>query len=294
MSKKTKKQLHVSIITGLAGSGKTTALNAFEEKGFYCIDNLPTFLLENLIQKAINGTLGNDRLALVMDARDPDFLSFTEAFTQLKKKISLEIIFLEAQVEVLIRRFSQHRRSHPVTPDHSIRQSIIAETQQLAAIRKRATTVIDTSQLTPHQLRNRLHHTYDDHHTENFKINLLSFGFKHGVPRECDLIWDVRFLPNPHYEAELKPLTGKETAVAEYVLNNETSHHFFAKLDPLLEFLIPKYEQEGKVQLTIGVGCTGGKHRSVAVAERLHSFISKQEVKVTLCHRDIDRESRDR
>jgi UPF0042 nucleotide-binding protein len=291
MNNTPKSHLHVSIITGLAGSGKTTALNAFEEKGFYCIDNLPTFLLESLIQKASHGKLGNNKIALVMDARDSAFLSSTDALIKLGEKISLEIIFLEAQDDVLIRRFSQHRRSHPVTPEHSIRESILKEKEQLAAIRRRATTVIDTSQLTPHQLRHRLHLVYDDHHTENFKINLLSFGFKHGVPQECDLIWDVRFLPNPHYDADLKPLTGKDAAVADYVLNNDTSNEFFTRLEHLLDFLVPNYEEEGKVQLTIGIGCTGGKHRSVAVTERLHSFFAKQAVKVTLCHRDIDRES---
>ncbi len=281
--------LHITIITGLAGSGKTTALNAFEEKGFYCVDNLPSFLIAPLLQKTKEGQLGNSNLALVMDARDPAFLKSTSALTDLAKEISLEIIFLEAQEEVLIRRFSQHRRSHPVTPDDSLKKSIAREKELMESIRKKATTIIDTSLLTPYELRRRLHLTFDDCHLENFKINLLSFGFKHGIPQESDLIWDVRFLPNPHYDTKLKPHTGINKAVAQYVLENETAKKFFDRLDPLLEYLIPKYVEEGKVQLSISVGCTGGRHRSVAVAERLQTFFSELKIKATLCHRDIDR-----
>jgi RNase adapter protein RapZ len=283
--------LHITIITGLAGSGKTTALNAFEEKGFYCVDNLPSFLLTPLIKKTKEGQLANSNLALVMDARDPAFLKSTSALTDLAKEISLEIIFLEAQEEVLIRRFSQHRRSHPISPDDSLRKSIAREKVLMGSIRGKATTIIDTSPLTPYELKRRLHLTFDDCHLENFKINLLSFGFKHGIPHESDLIWDVRFLPNPHYDTKLKPLTGIDKAVAHYVLDNETTQKFFNRLDPLLEYLIPKYVEEGKVQLTISVGCTGGRHRSVAVAERLQTFFSKLNIKATLCHRDIDRGS---
>lgn len=283
--------LHITIITGLAGSGKTTALNAFDEKGFYCVDNLPSFLLDPLVKKTKEGQLGNSNLALVMDARDPAFLKLTSALTGLAKEISLEIIFIEAQEEVLIRRFSQHRRSHPVTPDDSLRKSIAREKELMGPIRKKATTIIDTSLLTPYELRRRLHLTFDDSHLENFKINLLSFGFKHGIPHESDLIWDVRFLPNPHYDTKLKPHTGINKAVAQYVLENETARNFFTRLDPLLEYLIPKYVEEGKVQLTISVGCTGGRHRSVAVAERLQTFFSELKIKATLCHRDIDRGS---
>lgn len=284
-------RLHLSIITGLAGSGKTTALNAFEEKGFYCVDNLPSFLLESLVKKTQEGELHNNRLALVMDARDPAFLQSTSILTKLQLEISLEIIFLEAREDVLVRRFSQHRRSHPVSPGHSLRKSIARERELMAPIRDKATTVIDTSALTPYELRQRLHLTFDDYQPENFKINLLSFGFKHGIPHESDLIWDVRFLPNPYYDPELKPLTGRDPAVANYVLENDTTRQFFSSLDPLLQFLIPRYINEGKVQLTISIGCTGGRHRSVAIAERLHTYFSNQNIKATLYHRDIDRGS---
>lgn len=282
-------RLHISVITGLAGSGKTTALNAFEEKGFYCVDNLPSFLLDTLVKKTQEGELHNNRLALVMDARDPAFLRSASILTNLQQEISLEIIFLDTQDDVLLRRFSQHRRSHPVTPEHSLRKSFASERKLLAPIREKATTVIDTSHLTPHELRRRLHLSFDDCQPEIFKVNLLSFGFKHGIPHESDLIWDVRFLPNPHYDAELKPLTGINPAVAKYVLENDITRQFFSRLDPLLEFLIPNYINEGKVQLTISIGCTGGRHRSVAVAEHLQTYFSKRKIKATLCHRDIDR-----
>jgi len=284
-------KLQIIIITGLAGAGKSTALNAFEDMGYYAIDNLPVFLLKELQTKAGAEHLPNNKLALVMDCRDPSFLpSFTSVVMQTSNCIDKEILFLDCNEEVLLRRFSQLRRQHPMATEGKIREAVIKEKTTLQPLLTQANRVIDTSKMTPHELARQLRTIYGKQEAaDRFVVNLMSFGFKHGPPTETDTTWDVRFLPNPYFVPELKPFTGLDERVAHYVLENETSQHFIALLEPLLEFLIPQYRKEGKAQLTIGIGCTGGKHRSVAVTEKLKQFLSRQNVKLFVDHRDIDK-----
>jgi len=284
-------KLQIIIITGLAGAGKSTALNAFEDMGYYAIDNLPVFLLKELQAKAGTEHLHNRKVALVMDCRDPSFLpSFTPVVMQTCSCIDKEILFLDCDEEVLLRRFSQLRRQHPLATEGTIREAIVKEKRTLQPLLSQATRVIDTSRVTPHELARQLRKIYGNQDAaDRFVVNLISFGFKHGPPAETDTIWDVRFLANPYFVPELKPFTGLDERVAQYVLENETSRRFFALLEPMLEFLIPQYRKEGKAQLTIGIGCTGGKHRSVAVVEMLKQFLSRQNVKLFVDHRDIDK-----
>jgi UPF0042 nucleotide-binding protein len=279
------------IITGLAGAGKSTALNAFEDMGYFAIDNLPVFLLKELHSKAAGEQLRDRQLALVMDCRDPAFLtSFAAAVENLRGAVDLEILFLDCSEEVLLRRYSQLRRQHPLAQDGTIHEAILREKETLRPLLGLATRVMDTSALSPHEMGRQLRRIYgSEDAADRLLVNLMSFGFKHGVPQETDIVWDVRFLPNPHFVPELKPSTGLDDKVAAYVLDNATSRRFFELLEPLLAFLIPQYKKEGKAQLTIGIGCTGGKHRSVAVAERLKQRLAGRNVKLLVDHRDIDK-----
>ncbi|MFH1218187.1 MAG: RNase adapter RapZ [Pseudomonadota bacterium] len=283
--------LQVIIITGLAGAGKSTALNALEDMGFYAIDNLPVFLLESLLTQTASGKLPHRKLALVMDCRDPSFFSsFAPVVSHIKNTITIDILFLDSSEEALLRRFSQLRRQHPLAADCTIREAISLEKSRLLDLQKLATRVIDTTSLTPTDLARQLRNFFGSDDSEGrLVVNLISFGFKHGSPSETDLLWDVRFLPNPYWVPDLKPHTGLEEKVANYVLQNETSNRFFALLDPLLSFLIPEYTKGGKAQLTIAIGCTGGKHRSVAVTEKVKELLSRLNVKLFVSHRDIDK-----
>ncbi len=282
-------KLKLFIITGLAGSGKSTALNVFEDMGYFTIDNLPVVLLANLLKRAQQGDLKNDKLALVMDCRDPQLLS---SFTSLLQQISdmdTHILFLEADNEVLLRRFSQLRRQHFLAKDCAIWEGVLRERSLMEPIRKHA-EVIDTSALTLHELARQLRTTFGNKdESGRLAVNLLSFGFKHGLPQDSDILWDVRFLPNPYFVPELKNFTGLEDNVASYVLEHETSQRFLQHIEPLLAFVIPKYQEEGKVQLTICIGCTGGKHRSVAITERLGKTLAGLDIKLNIDHRDIEK-----
>ncbi len=277
------------IITGLSGSGKSTALNSLEDIGYYAIDNLPVFLLSDLLRQTGNGLLNKDKLALVMDCRDPSLLPSFEAVLGQIDNIDLDIIFLEAEEEVLLRRFSQLRRRHPLAKNCSIRQSIIREKELLQPLKQMATSSIDTTSLSPHELARQLRRKYTEPDADELVVNLMSFGFKHGQPTESESLWDVRFLPNPYFVPELKALTGLEKNVAEYVLNTDTSRRFFDLLEPMLLFLVPEYAREGKKQLTISIGCTGGKHRSVAVTEQIKKILSGKGFKLLVEHRDINK-----
>ncbi len=280
----------LTIITGLSGAGKSTALNIFEDAGFYCIDNLPVFLLLPLLKGMAGKTGGPDRLALVMDARDPDLLaSFASNFAEAGKHSDPSLIFLEASDTSLIRRFSQLRRAHPLSRAGNVREAIQQERKQLAGLKKMAGCVIDTTSLSPNDLRRALL-ALDPAREIGMRLNLLSFGHKFGPPEEADLLFDVRFLPNPYWVPDLKEKTGQTREVADYALANETGRKFLDLLLPLLAFLIPLYEESGKAYLTLAVGCTGGRHRSVAVAEALCRHLRQNGTRpVTLSHRDLDR-----
>ena len=282
--------LTLTIITGLSGAGKSTALNVFEDAGFLCIDNLPIFLLLPLLDGMARKADGPHRLALVMDARDAELApALAGVLKEIQTKAILtQIIFLEANDTVLLRRYSQLRRAHPLAQVGLVQDGISSEKARLAGLRRLADRVIDTSTLTPTELRNKLLQ-HDASPVAALRVNILSFGHKHGLPSEADLLFDVRFLPNPFYVADLREKTGLDEAVAAHALENESGHRFLALLFGLLDFLLPEFEQAGKAYLTIAVGCTGGKHRSVAVAEELCRHLTGGKWVVKLFHRDMDK-----
>ncbi len=277
----------IILLTGMSGAGKATAAKALEDAGFYCIDNLPSFLLPGLLEDARQRP-ELARLALGMDARDHGFVTASQAvIDQLKSgEHQLSVIFLEADEQVLLRRYSEMRRRHPFARP-SVRAGIQAERVMLAGIKARADLIIDTSRLTPHGLRSEMLKDADGGGQQTLQVGLVSFGFKHGPPQEADILFDVRFLPNPFFVPELRPLTGVDQTVAAYVLDSVSAQEFLARLLPLLRFLIPQYQQEGKAYLTIGIGCTGGQHRSVAVAERLRHLLQEQTETISITHRDL-------
>lgn len=282
--------LTLTIITGLSGAGKSTALNVFEDAGFLCIDNLPVFLLLPLLDGMAGKAEGPHRLALVMDARDAELASaLAGVLSEVKSRATLaQIIFLEANDTVLLRRYSQLRRAHPLAQVGLVQDGITSEKTRLAGLRDIADRVIDTSSLTPTELRHKLL-LHDASPVAAMRVNVLSFGHKHGLPSEADLLFDARFLPNPYYVAELKEKTGLDSAVVAHALNNSSGSQFLDHLYALLDFLIPEFEQAGKAYLTIAVGCTGGKHRSVAVAEEIHRHLAGGKWPVKLFHRDLDK-----
>ena len=274
------------LLTGLSGAGKSTAAKALEDAGFFCIDNFPAILLSDLLEKVINSS--KEHVALVMDVRDPDFLkNYGDIFQDLRRALPhFTNIFLEATDQVILRRYSAMRRRHPADCD-SVKEGIEHERRQLSAIRESADNIINTSTMTPHELRRIMLGKYDLADCQGLRIGILSFGFKYGPPVEADLIFDVRFLANPYFVAELKEHSGLESEVAEYVLQNDIAQEFMERLVSFLRYLIPQYEVEGKTYLTIGIGCTGGHHRSVAVAERLAALLRQAKHRISVTHRNL-------
>jgi UPF0042 nucleotide-binding protein len=280
------------LLTGLSGAGKTTALNAFEDMGYYCIDNLPYFLVEELMARR-QGADHLARLALVMDSRDPLFFARLPGIMATLGEVgkNFSVFFLTADDATLVRRYSQMRRVHHLAGDRSLTEAIGDERRRFHGLLPGKVREIDTSHLSPHQLRGLLRQACGaDLAAEPLPVTISSFGFKHGLPSEADLVWDVRFLPNPYFQPHLKEKTGKEADVAAFVLDNEIARAFLAHLEPLLAFLVPQYHQSGKVSLTIAIGCTGGKHRSVAVSERVAEMLSGLPLDLRLSHRDIGKE----
>ena len=285
----------IIIITGRSGSGKSTALAAMEDAGFYCVDNMPVALLPQFLKLPFGGEIAG--VALVMDLREKGFLSaYPTVLADLRKDgWRFEMLYLEAEEETLLRRYSQTRRQHPLAAEGGLVEAIRAEAELLSGLRETADRVIDTSRCSVHDLRAQILET-----AQRFvppvpvRINLVSFGFKFGAPRDADLVFDVRFLPNPYFVAELKPKDGEDPKIREYVLNPEKSRLFLAKLIDLLDYLIPLYKKEGKAYLTIAIGCTGGRHRSVAVARTLFEHITATGpgagYQVEIHHRDIHQE----
>ena len=278
------------VLTGLAGAGKSQAIHALEDLGYFCVDNLPTSLLPDLARFAENEGAGGRLTAVVVDVRDPQFLDeFPKMLTDLRRRPSLvtSLIFLEADDGILVQRFSETRRPHPLAADQAAIDGIIRERTAIAQIKQMADRVVDTSDLTVHELRRAFMDLSRVGVDTPLVVTVLSFGFKHGVPPEADLLLDVRFLPNPHFVPELRPLTGRDQAVRDYVDNAEATRLFLDKTTDLLRFLIPRYAGEGKSYLTVAIGCTGGRHRSIAVAESLRPRLAEQEgVRLRLKHRD--------
>ena len=288
------KRLTIIIITGLSGSGKSTALDAFEDAGFYCVDNLPVALLPKFLELPMESDPDIEGIALVMDLREKDFLTkYTLIFEGLKREgYPFKILFLEADEEVLLQRYSATRRQHPLSPDKGLMEGIRAEKEQLKELRSAADTIIDTSKFNVHELKSNIFDVAQKIRKLGLmQINILSFGFKYGIPHEADLIMDVRFLANPYFIPELKALDGESQEIRDFILKKSETRKFLQKYFDLLDFLIPLYEKEGKSYLTIAVGCTGGRHRSVTIARSIHNHIKKDKAHVQIFHRDINQAS---
>jgi UPF0042 nucleotide-binding protein len=288
------KMQKVYIITGLSGSGKTTAIQAFEDASFYCVDNMPIELLPKFLDLPLKENPEIKGLAFVMDMRSKNFISnWTPGICSVEGLgISPHIIFLEADVDTLLKRFSQTRRQHPVSKEKSLLDNIKLEKEMMGPIRQTAHHLINTTEFNVHQLKTSiLNLIHDgDRSISLTKINIVSFGFKYGIPNDADLVMDMRFLANPYFIPELKNQDGESEAVRQYVLSNHETGRFLEKYIDLLDYLIPLYKRENKAYLTLAVGCTGGRHRSVAIARRLFEHLNKKGLHPGLIHRDIDRD----
>jgi UPF0042 nucleotide-binding protein len=276
------------IVSGLSGAGKSVAIKSFEDIGFYCVDNLPSALIPTFTDLIVQSKI--ERVALGIDVRERDF--FTGLFEVLdglqRHGHQVEILFLEAKDEVLLRRYSETRRKHPLAQEGAIPDGIRRERRWLEELRQRATRILETSDFNVHELRDIIQSMYSTQDARGrMQILVLSFGFKFGIPPNADLMFDVRFLPNPHFEPELRPYTGRDQRVANYALGNEIGEKFLAYLQEFLTMLVPLYVREGKSYLTISLGCTGGKHRSVATAEAVGRHLRQAGYRVACHHRDL-------
>jgi len=278
------------IITGMSGAGKSHAVKFLEDIGYFCVDNMPPSLLPKFAELYLMSEAKLDKIAMVIDVRGGEMLKDIFPILEQFKNVNIkyDVLFLTCKDEVLIKRFKENRRLHPLAPDGNILEGINQERLMLDEIRKIATYVVDTSNFTPRDFKNELNELFVlDRKTSGLKINIISFGFKYGLPSVCDLVFDVRFIKNPYYVPELRNLTGLDRAVFEYVLGTSETSMFLIKLEDMLEFLLPNYSLEGKELLVIGIGCTGGKHRSVAISNQLSKILSQKGYDVSVQHQDI-------
>lgn len=279
------------IVTGLSGAGKTEATRSLEDMGYFCVDNLPPKLIPKFAEACVQSQGKIDKVALVIDIRGGIFFEdLFESLNYLKaQEFKYEILFLDASDEVLVKRFKESRRSHPLAPGSRIITGINEERKKLREVKDRADIIIDTSKYAIKDLREEMSKNYGNAQQpeKDLSITVLSFGFKYGIPVDADLVFDVRFIPNPFYIPKLKPFSGNDEPVRDYVLAQEETKGFITKTDDLLEFLIPYYKKEGKRQLIVSVGCTGGRHRSVAIANSLYETLAKRNYSVSVEHRDI-------
>src|SRR5213083_1701824 len=275
------------IITGMSGSGKASVLKAFEDLGYYCVDNLPVGLIPRFAE-LVGQSSEIERTALVVDVREGTQLDELPAIVKsVKRMLPTKTIFLEADESILLRRYSETRRPHPLGTDTPVKASLIAERRHLRPIRAIADLVIDTSRFNVHELRAYITERFHKQETDkNILVSCVSFGFKHGVPEDADLVFDVRFLPNPHFVPEFRPLTGRDSRVARYIRSFPQSREFISRISKLLVYLLPHYIHEGKSYLTIAFGCTGGQHRSVMIAEDVGKHLRRAGYRVKVIHRD--------
>ncbi|MBN2221703.1 MAG: RNase adapter RapZ [Vallitaleaceae bacterium] len=283
-----------SIITGMSGAGKSTVLKNLEDLGFFCVDNLPPALISKFADICFSPDSGINNVALGIDVRGGEF--FKELFEEIDKlkaaKYNISLIFLEASDEALIKRFKETRRRHPLVNQGRIEDGIRLERELLQEAKRRADYIIDTSSLLTRELKSEIYKIFvEEKDYDNLIVTVLSFGFKYGIPSDCDLVFDVRFIPNPFYLAELRAKTGNDSEVQEYVMKWEMSKDFLLKLDDMISFLLPHYVQEGKNQLVVGIGCTGGKHRSVTLAIELHKKLLERDYSAKIHHRDIEKDA---
>jgi UPF0042 nucleotide-binding protein len=280
------------VVTGMSGAGKSAASRCLEDLGFFCIDNLPVSLIPKVAELCAQSEKRIERVALVVDAREGRFLEgLFDILVDLRREGHLvRIVFLDASDEALVRRFSESRRPHPLAPGGSALEGIRAERERLARLKAEADLVIDTSSFTVHEFRKLLATSFLDLPApQRTSLSLVSFGYKFGLPVDADLIFDARCLPNPHFVDTLRPLTGREPPVVEYVLGFAQAREFVARIQEFLRFTLPLYVQEGKAYLTIAVGCTGGRHRSVVLTEELARLLRETGHEVSVRHRDVDR-----
>ena len=277
------------LITGISGSGKGSALKAFEDLGYYCVDNLPVDLIPHFAELVLHSEI--ERAALVVDVREGQRLDkLPSILNAVKKLLPTTVVYLEATDESLLRRYSETRRPHPLGTSAPVKASLTAERRRLSAIRNLADVVIDTSKFNVHELRAHLTERFQRQSTDkNILISCLSFGYRQGVPEEADLLFDVRFLPNPHFVPEFRPYTGRHPRVAKYIRSFPQTREFISRISDLLIYLLPHYVNEGKSYLTIGFGCTGGQHRSVFIAEEVYKRLAKAGYRVKAIHRDSPR-----
>lgn len=283
--------MEIIIVSGLSGSGKSEAMNALEDLGYFCVDNLPPALIPKFAEACGKGSAKVQKIALAIDIRGGEF--FDDIYQSLHdletNGYSYEILFIEANDEVLIKRYKESRRKHPLAPDGRLLKGIASERSKLSRVRDKATNIINTTKLTARQLKEKINGIYgEEGQLEiDIAITMLSFGFKYGIPVDSDLVFDVRFLPNPFYIKKLKQYSGLDKEVSDYVFSFEETKQFMDKLIDMLKFLIPKYKKEGKHQLIVSIGCTGGRHRSVAIAKAAYDRLKEMEYIVSLEHRDI-------
>jgi len=284
-------EISIIIISGLSGSGKSTALKTLEDLGFFCIDNLPVLLLPKFVELSRNSIYDISRVALVMDARERSFIrEFLPIVQRLRKEgCRIELIFLECNDDLLIQRFSETRRQHPLSGSGSVREGINREREMLLQVKSEADRIIDSSELNVHQLRALFEEYFINISKRDMVVTIMSFGFKYGVPHDSDIVFDVRFLPNPYFVRELRALNGTDERVVDYVFKRDETQIFLEKLKEMLSFQIPLFEREGKSYLTISLGCTGGRHRSVAIADYLHNYFKGRKSRVYIIHRDLEK-----
>jgi UPF0042 nucleotide-binding protein len=282
------------VITGLSGSGKGTFLRALEDRGFYCVDNLPLSLLNKFYDLILKSEGEYTKAAVVIDVREggANLQDFPAILAEIRKQpgVATSVWFLEASDAVLIRRFSETRRPHPLDPNQPVLDSIGRERDLLMPIRALADHIMDTSQFTIHELRKHIVQLFEEQGTPgHLLVSVVSFGFKFGVPIDSDLVFDVRFLPNPHFVSDLKPLTGSDAAVIDYMNSHEATAEFINRLNNFVDFLLPQYEKEGKSYVTISIGCTGGRHRSVMIANALARHVQSLKYRAKVSHRDVEK-----
>lgn len=278
------------IITGMSGAGKSEAMRSFEDLGYFCVDNLPPELIPKFAELLVRSGGHLSRIALVSDIRGGAFFDHLfDALNELEQVgFGYTILFLEAADDVLVRRFKETRRRHPLMGEGTILDGIGRERRRLAELRRRARLTLDTSTLTPRELKETIRNHFVDNGVPGPDVTVMSFGFKHGVPIDADLVFDVRFLPNPHWVDELRPLTGRDVVIDEYVFADSAAGQFMDKVEDLLDFLMEQYAKEARNHILVGIGCTGGRHRSVAVSLRLAELLRARGLPVTVHHRDLD------
>jgi UPF0042 nucleotide-binding protein len=278
------------VITGFSGAGKSTAMNVFEDAGYFCVDNLPPGMIGSLIELFVHEGSKVERAAVVSDVRGGEYFDALLAVLDELDRMGLahRVLFLDAEDETLLNRYKETRRRHPLAPGGSIAAGIIAERGQLDALKARADVVIDTTGLSAAMLRGKIVEAFlGQHSATRLAITFTSFGFKHGPPRDADLLFDVRFLPNPHYEPDLRPLTGRDQRIVDFIDRDGKLAEFYALLEPLLDYLFDQYVAEGKAHLLVAIGCTGGRQRSVAIAEHLaERYGAREDLVVAISHRD--------